>query len=306
MRKFGVTLMVGSLLWLGVMDSYAAPRNRKPVIGADSASTAAGVAVSINVLANDSDPDGNTITLNVVGSPGNGSTAKSGNAVIYTPAAGFSGNDSFSYNIKDSGGLVSSNGTVTVTVMPPPNTNPVANSDAASTTAPNAVTINLLANDTDADGDALSVTSNTQGSQGSVVVSGGTATYTPNAGTSGTDSFSYSISDGKGGTSSSTVTVSVAPEPTTLTTTGGAVLSWTVPTTREDGSPLAPTDLAGYEIYVLAEATGESNVISVTDPLATQYDVAGLAPGVYYFSMAALDTAGNKSALSAVVSKKVE
>jgi hypothetical protein len=181
----------------------------------------------------------------------------------------------------------------------------VAGADSASTVSPNPVTINLLANDTDANGDTLSVTANTAPANGTVTRTGGSATYTPAAGFSGTNSFTYTLSDGKGGTATGTATVSVsaAPAPPPVATAGSAILSWSIPTTRADGSPIAISEIAGYEIYVLAEGTGVSSVITVTGGTTTTYTVTGLSPDTYDFSMAAKDTAGNLSALSPVVAK---
>jgi hypothetical protein len=67
----------------------------------------------------------------------------------------------------------------------------------------------VVANDTDPDGDALSLSSVTQGSQGTVTHDGLVATYTPGAGYTGGDSFTYIVSDGQGGTATATVTVTV-------------------------------------------------------------------------------------------------
>ena len=64
-------------------------------------------------------------------------------------------------------------------------------------------------------------------------------------------------------------------------------------------------EIAGYEIYVLSESTGQTSVITVSSGSTSTYTVTGLAAGTYYFSMAAKDTAGNLSALSSVVSKAI-
>lgn len=87
--------------------------------------------------------------------------------------------------------------------------------------------------------------------------------------------------------------------------TGQAQLSWSTPTTRENGSPLSQAELGGFEIYVLSESTGESVVITVSDPLATTYTVEGLAPDTYHFSISAYDQEGQFSPLSDIVSKTV-
>jgi len=66
-------------------------------------------------------------------------------------------------------------------------------------------TFNVLVNDTDADGDSLTVTGVTQGTHGAVVNNGSSVSYTPNANYFGTDSFTYTISDGHGGTDGGTM-----------------------------------------------------------------------------------------------------
>ena len=190
------------------------PVNRAPVAGADSASTTSPNPVTVNLLANDTDADGDVLTVTANTAPANGTVTRAGGSATYTPAAGFSGTDSFGYTVSDGKGGTAS-GTATITVAPKPNTPPVAGADSASTTSPNPVTVNLLANDTDADGDTLTVTANTAPANGTVTRSGGSATYTPAAGFSGTDSFGYTVSDGKGGTASGTATITVAPKPNT-------------------------------------------------------------------------------------------
>jgi hypothetical protein len=101
---------------------------------------------------------------------------------------------------------------------PPPNQPPTANDDAASTTEGSAVTIDVLANDTDPDNDALSVTSASNPSYGTAAVNANnTVTYTPAASFTESDSFEYHIADGNGGAATATVTVTVnaaGPGPT--------------------------------------------------------------------------------------------
>jgi len=99
-------------------------------------------------------------------------------------------------------------GTVVQVISDPP----VANDDTATTDEDTAVTINVLGNDTDPDGDPLSVASVTQGTNGSVAINADdTVTYTPDADFNGTDTFTYTASDGLGGTDTATVTVTVNP-----------------------------------------------------------------------------------------------
>jgi len=97
------------------------------------------------------------------------------------------------------------------------NRSPVAVDDAADTLEDAAVTIDVLANDGDVDGDALVVASVTQGANGTVTNNGSSVTYTPDAGFLGTDTFTYTASDGTAQSSSATVTVTVSDVPDTGT-----------------------------------------------------------------------------------------
>jgi PKD repeat protein len=111
--------------------------------------------------------------------------------------------------------------TIIITVDAP-NSAPVANPDSASTTEDTPVTTgDVLANDTDVDGDTLSVSGydSTSANGGTVAYNGdGTFTYTPPAGFSGTDTFTYTVSDGNGGTDVGTVTITVDAAPNTAPT----------------------------------------------------------------------------------------
>jgi hypothetical protein len=91
-----------------------------------------------------------------------------------------------------------------------PNAAPDAKNDSTSTSKNTAKTISVLSNDTDANGDTLSVTAVSKPSKGSVTVnSNNTVTFTPAKNSTGTMTFTYTISDGKGGTDTATVTVTV-------------------------------------------------------------------------------------------------
>ena len=91
------------------------------------------------------------------------------------------------------------------------NVGPVAIADNATTVVNTPVTVNVLANDSDANGDALTITSVSSFVNGSAVISGNSVVFTPNAGFTGTGSFTYSISDGHGGSASATASVTVNP-----------------------------------------------------------------------------------------------
>ena len=99
--------------------------------------------------------------------------------------------------------------TITVTSPTPSNQLPVAKNDDASTQVDSEVSINVLSNDYDADGDDLTITDVTLPSNGIADFDDTTAYYTPNAGFTGTDRFDYMINDGFGGTASATVFITV-------------------------------------------------------------------------------------------------
>src|SRR5262249_22266995 len=153
----------------------------------------------VDVLANDSDVDGDSLLITSVTQGTHGSVVNAGGSVTYTPGLNFNGSDSFSYTISDGhGGTASATVSVNVT---PVNDPPVAVNDTASTTQNTAVTVNVLANDSDVDGDTLSVSAVTQGAHGGVVINAdNTLTYMSTGNFTGTDFFNYSISDGHGGT----------------------------------------------------------------------------------------------------------
>jgi hypothetical protein len=143
------------------------------------------------VLANDSDEDGDDLTVSLLSESevSNGSLIlNSDGSFDYTPDADFFGEDSFSYEVNDGNG-----GTDTATVnltVNPVNDDPVATDDSANTTEGTAAVIDVLTNDTDVEGDALTVTATTDPANGEAVVNpDGTVTYTPDASFLGEDSF---------------------------------------------------------------------------------------------------------------------
>jgi hypothetical protein len=171
-------------------------------------------------------------------------------AVRFTPEANFVGTTSFAYTGIDWDGVPAS-GTVTIAVTPVNDVPTVAN-DNATTMAPNAVVVPVLVNDTDIDGDNLTVTTVTQPANGTATItgSGKTVTYTPPAGFSGTAQFGYTVSDGHGGSASASVTVSVAP--------GSADITWTTPEDTPYTSLVAASPGGG--------CSGQPRVLTVTQP----------------------------------------
>ena len=165
------------------------------------------------LLAQCSDPDNDPLSAALVTPASNGTLSLySDGSLAYQPNAGFVGQDSFAYQVFDS---TTGSGTATV-IIDVTNSTPVAVNDFY-TTPPNQPLVvsdsGVLANDTDADGDALTAQLESTPANGTVSMdSGGGFTYTPNLGFSGTDTFTYSASDGFTNSAAATVTIEVTNE----------------------------------------------------------------------------------------------
>ena len=203
-----------------------------PKANADTATTAQDTPLTIkpaDLLGNDSNPNGDTLTITSVQGldPSQGTVALVNGNIVFTPAAGYHGTAPFTYTISDGRGNTST-ATVTVTVTPAPNQPPVAVDHAYSTPKDTPLPLTsaqLLDQSTDPDGDTLTVTSVQDPVNGTVQMTGGTVTFSPPVGFVGTASFTYTVSDGKGGTSTKTVTITVgtaAPAAATPVPVGGS------------------------------------------------------------------------------------
>jgi hypothetical protein len=203
------------------VESQKPAENQTPLANDDTVTTKAETPVTIPVLDNDSDPDGDSLTLTLETQPQNGSVVVNENdTVTYQPNVGFFGTDRFTYKITDSqGGTDTATVTLRVQAKPlPPNRQPVANPDRAITEYETSVSIDVLNNDSDPDGDKLAIANFTQPRNGSVEFNTDAdattgVTYTPNAEFSGRDRFTYTIGDSRGGTATTTVTVTVNKRP---------------------------------------------------------------------------------------------
>jgi VCBS repeat-containing protein len=196
--------------------------NNQPLAVNDSVITDEDTPVTLaapGVLNNDSDPDvGDALTVISVDTSGTAGTVTAWNAAgsfTYDPdgqfeylQAGSSTTDNFTYTISDGhGGTDTATVTITINGVNDP---PVAVDDIDMTPEDTPITIDVLNNDFDTDGDMLTVDSVTQGTNGSVINNGINVTYTPHVGFTGTDTFTYTISDGNGCTDTASVTVTVA------------------------------------------------------------------------------------------------
>ena len=184
--------------------------NAVPEPAADSIRAALNTAVSIPVLENDADADGDSLWVAWVDEALHGEVRASGDrlSILYTPRQDYLGTDRFGYEVTD--GRARAWASVTVTVFDP-NLMPVAEDDEAFTVGDSTVVIDVLANDSDPDGDSLRVRWTAAAPNGFVEIAEDSlsVTYTASPDFSGTDSFGYSITDGRSGVAWASVTVTV-------------------------------------------------------------------------------------------------
>jgi Bacterial Ig domain len=242
------------LMRLGASSAkQSAPRSRpfavtdaRPVAASQSRTTTQDVPVTVTLSATDGDGDDTTASIAsgpthgtlgpLAPQPCTGTTTRTcTTTVTYTPDAGYQGGDSFTWTATD-GYLTSTPGTVSLTVSPPPNAAPTANDDTGTTDEDTATSpdIDVLANDTDPDGDTLHIASVTQPAHGATTIVSGKVHYAPDTaywdslapGGSGTDPFTYKAADPGGAQSgSATVTVTVTgvnDAPRLVATSGSA------------------------------------------------------------------------------------
>ncbi|EJI1275240.1 tandem-95 repeat protein, partial [Vibrio parahaemolyticus] len=179
-------------------------------IVADKATVVEDTSTVIKVLGNDTfEGDGKVVSLDTNNGPANGTVSVNPDgSVTYTPNDNYVGKDTFTY-IVTSGG-VSESTTVNVDVTPV-NDAPVAKDDTATTQEDTAVTIDVLPNDTDVDGDKLSIQSaSVPEAQGKVEIVDGKLVFTPAENFNGDAEITYTVTDGEL-TDAAKVTVTVNP-----------------------------------------------------------------------------------------------
>lgn len=171
------------------------------------------VPASSGVLVNDTDPDADTLSAVVDQDVAHGSLVLlASGQFLYTPDSGFAGVDQFTYTVSD--GTFTRTAAVTISVIA--NQTPVAVEDSYSFAEDSIFNVlasqGVLANDSDADGDALVATLVTQPTNGSLTLDlTGAFTYTPDPNFSGTDTFTYTASDGVLASAETTVTLTGIP-----------------------------------------------------------------------------------------------
>ncbi|KOC97368.1 RTX toxin [Vibrio parahaemolyticus] len=185
------------------------PINDAPNAENDVITTEEDTAVTIDVLTNDTDVDGDKLSIESASVPKEQGTVEVVDGkLVFTPAENFNGEATISYIVTD--GDLTDEAKVSVTVTPV-NDSPVAVDDTTSIQEDTAVTIDVLTNDTDVDGDKLSIESaSVPKEQGTVEVVDGKLVFTPAENFNGDAEITYTVTDGEL-TDEAKVTVTVNP-----------------------------------------------------------------------------------------------
>ncbi|WP_241782004.1 tandem-95 repeat protein, partial [Vibrio parahaemolyticus] len=185
------------------------PINDAPNAENDVITTEEDTVVTIDVLVNDSDVEGDVLSIQSASVPSEqGSVDIVDGKLVFTPAENFNGEATITYIVTD--GDLTDEAKVTVTVTPV-NDSPVAVDDTTSIQEDTAVTIDVLTNDTDVDGDKLSIESvSVPKEQGTVEVVDGKLVFTPAENFNGDAEITYTVTDGQL-TDEAKVTVTVNP-----------------------------------------------------------------------------------------------
>jgi len=281
----------GGLTATGTVTVTVTPVNDPPLAGDDFAATTERQPVTVDVLANDLDPDGDVLRVGEARPPANGVAVLNNDGTItYTPNRGFVGVDRFTYLMLDPSGA-SSEATVTVTAAP----NPLQpNDDLATTDEDVPVTVDVLANDLDGLGNGLSLLSVSAPANGVATINAdGTVTYTPNPNYFGADVFTYSVGDGvHRGTATVTVLIAPIPDPPIALDDAASTrinTMVTIPVLAND------TDPDGDPISIVSATSPSTGAVMVNPDGTITYTPANNYEGLATFTYTIEDTAGARS-----------
>ena len=258
------TLSDGTDTAMGVLTITVTPVNDAPIANPDSATILEdAVTTNINVLSNDTDPENDSLTISEA-STNTGSVSVAGSNLAYTPEADFNGQAVINYTLSD--GTDTASGVLNITVTPV-NDSPVANPDTATINEDSSTTVNVVANDTDTEGDSLTITT-VSADSGSATIVANQIQYTPQADYNGTAVVTYTVSDGEAATSA------------TLNITINSVND--APVASPDTATILE-DAAATNINVLGNDTDvENDTLSISTVTATSGTVTSSADDVIY------------------------
>ena len=235
--------------------------NNPPTADPQSVTTDEDTAVAITLTG--SDPDGGLLTYAINTEPIHGSLSGTEPAITYIPDANYYGSDSFTFVVND--GMVDSvPASVSITINPV-NDIPVANAQSIDTDENTAVGITLTGSDLDDESLTFAVTNSP--TKGALTGEAPNLTYTPDAGSSGTDSFEFAVTDGQ-----------ATSVPAIVTITVNAVND---PPTAENQSVVTDEDIP-FAIILTGSDPEEEALIFVVSSQPTNGSLSGDAPNLNY------------------------
>jgi Bacterial Ig domain/SdrD B-like domain len=272
----GYTADSGSSATVNVIDT-----DLLPVAFDGLATTSENEAVDVSVIDLATSLYGDPLTVSGVTQGAHGTVTNQGGTATYTPDAGFTGDDAFTYTVEDPFGNEAT-GTVTVTV-----TGLAAPPTSVWTAQSTAVTVDVPSLAFDPDGETLTTAAVTQGAHGSVVVnSDGTVTYTPTTGFTGDDHFTYTVEDPDGTAATGTITVTVG-------TTDPVALDDTATTPVNTAVTVAVLDRAfqpaGGALTLTAVTQGAHGSVAINGDGTVTYTPAGDFTGTDAFTYTVTD-----------------
>ncbi|MCR5162553.1 MAG: fibronectin type III domain-containing protein [Thermoguttaceae bacterium] len=248
-------------------------------------------AYILDVLANDTDPDEDTLAIQSITQPTYGLAILSDGRIYYLPVGDVT-SDSFTYTIEDGFGGTST-ATVTITasgvgpINPEENAQPVTQDDSARLNQNGYALIEVLANDSDPDSGPLTILSTTQPTNGAVIISKDDKILYICNGTPLADSFNYTVSDGRGGTSTATVTITAPPAPITGLTlsTDSPVVGTEITTTLDPENATATYQWFADE--TLIEGAEDSSFVVTEDQIGQTITCVATGTGNFYGTVSA-------------------
>lgn len=240
------------------------PNNASPIVNLDEHTMVEDAVAVIDVLANDVDPDGDSLVAVAVADPANGTATLEEGKVRYTPNANYFGVERFEYTISD-GVSPAASGQIVVDVIGVRDA-PIALGEQLAVFEDQTATLDVSANDIDHDGDTLTWVVDTVSLQGATVTEDdGVVVYTPAPNFHGEDSFSYGVSDGESPPTIAVVDVVVSPVQDAPTIEQA---TYSVAEVRELGSVVATLDaddVDGDELRFNIESGDPTNRFSISD-----------------------------------------
>lgn len=258
--------------------------NRPPVAVDDAKTASEGVPYAFDPRTNDSDPDGNPLTITNVsnGQYGTASVGGGGTSVTYTATAGRVGTDLITYSISDGTNSVSAAVTITIANSPP---TPVTDAISVNRGANPGLTFDPRTNDTDPGLDPFTVTAKTNGTKGTVTLAadGTSVTYKPTPPLYGSDSFTYTITDDAGGAAVGTVNVTI----NYVNTAPTAAADWAYKVVHQGNFNMSfdprinDTDAEGDPITITAKTNGSYGTVGIVNGTTLTYTRTSNFPPLY-------------------------